>query len=139
MLAFCTSCWLGMLSKSPVCPNCGARVDDDPQAYEDRLKAALHHPRAPTRARVCWVLGQRGDSAAIPDLLLMLKDEDVYVRIAALKALVRIGDNSLPPVLQEAANNPGLIIRLAAAQLWKPHEWTAIWKRLKEEQQVNKA
>jgi HEAT repeat protein len=116
MLAFCTRCWMEMHSDAAVCPHCGAKVDDDPRAYDEKLKAALHHPLPHTRARICWLLGQRGGTAAIPNLLLMLKDEDVYVRIAALRALGKIGDRSVLPVLEEAANNSSLIIRLAATQ-----------------------
>lgn len=116
MLAFCTRCWLEIQSNAPVCPHCGARVDDDPRAYDEKLKGALQHPLPSTRARICWLFGQRGDPAAIPHLLVMLKDEDLYVRIAALKALGKIGGSSVLPVLEEAANNPSLIIRLAATQ-----------------------
>lgn len=116
MLAFCTRCWLEINADDTVCAHCGAEVNDDPRSYDEKLKAALHHPLPPARARICWVLGRRGDASAIPHLLHMLDDEDVYVQIAALKALGRIGDGSVLAVLEEAAGNPSLIIRLAASQ-----------------------
>lgn len=116
MLAFCTKCWLEINADDTVCAHCGAAVNDDPRSYEEKLRAALHHPLAPARARICWVLGRRGDPSAIPHLLRMLNDEDVYVHIAALKALGRIGDGSVLAVLEEAAASPSLIIRLAGSQ-----------------------
>jgi len=116
MLAFCTCCWLEMQSDAAVCPHCGAKVDDDPRAYEEKLKGALQHPLPSTRARICWLFGQRADPAGTPHLLLMLKDGDLYVRIAALRALGKIGGSSVLSVLEKAANNPSLIIRLAARQ-----------------------
>jgi HEAT repeat protein len=116
MLAFCTRCWLEMQAEAAACPHCGARVDEDPRSYDEKLRAALNHPLAATRARICWLLGKRGDARAIPALLGMLEDEDVYVRIAALSALGKIGDPHVLPILEEAAASPSLIIRLAATQ-----------------------
>jgi HEAT repeat protein len=46
------------------------------------------------RERVAWVLGQVGDTAAIPDLVIgLLRDRDETVREACLLALESIGAN----------------------------------------------
>jgi HEAT repeat protein len=116
MLVFCTACWLKTRMDAAACSCCGAQLEKDPRAYEEKLEAALHHHLPPARSRICWVLGDHGGPGAISLLLRMLDDEDVYVRIAALKALGRIGDITVLPVLENAATHPSLIIRLAANQ-----------------------
>jgi HEAT repeat protein len=114
MLAFCTRCWSEMRTANIVCPRCGARVDDDPRSYEQKLIAALGHPLPETRSRICWLLGQKRAVWAIPQLLNMLCDADLFVRIAALRALGEIGDPSAESALRAASRDDKPLVRVVA-------------------------
>lgn len=114
MLAFCTRCWSEMHTEDIVCPNCGARVDDDPRSFEQKLIAALDHPLPETRSRICWLLGQKRAIWAVPQLLNMLGDTDLFVRIAALRALGEIGDPSAELALQAASQDDNPLVRVVA-------------------------
>ena len=114
MLAFCTRCWSGMRTEDIVCPGCGARVDDDPRSFEQKLIAALAHPLPETRSRICWLLGQKRAAWAIPHLLKMLGDADLFVRVAALRALGEIGDPSAESALQAASKDDKPLVRVVA-------------------------
>jgi len=114
MLAFCTRCWSEISASDLVCPECGARVDDDPRSFEQKLVAALAHPLPETRARICWVLGQKKAGWAVPHLLHALADRDLFVRVAALRALGEIGDSSALAALERAAADENLMIRTVA-------------------------
>jgi HEAT repeat protein len=52
----------------------------------------------------------------------MLRDEDLYVKVAALKALGQIGSESVIPVLKEAAASSNVLIRQAARDALKAAE-----------------
>jgi len=114
MLAFCTRCWSEMYAKDTICPRCGARVDDDPRSFEQKLIAALEHPLPETRSRICWVLGQKRASWAVPHLIRMLDDSDLFVQVAALRALGEIGDPSAEPALEEASKHEKPLVRIVA-------------------------
>ncbi len=114
MLAFCTRCWSQISARDVVCPECGARVDEDPRSFEQKLEAALGHPLPQTRARICWVLGQKRATWAVPHLIRMLGDNDLFVCIAALRALGEIGDDSALPALERAAADEKLLVRIVA-------------------------
>jgi HEAT repeat protein len=114
MLAFCTTCWTEISAQDQECGVCGANVDDDPRSYEQKLLGALSHPLPDTRSRICWLLGQKHATWAVPHLLRMLKDCDLFVRVAALRALGEIGDPSSLEALNEAVEDGNLMIRLAA-------------------------
>lgn len=113
MLAFCMRCWSQMSSGQATCPECGAQVDDDPRSFEEKMVAALEHPLPETHVRICWLLGRTG-RWAVPHLICMLLDEDVFVPVAALASLGEIGDESAKTALEEAATDPSLLVRIAA-------------------------
>lgn len=114
MLAFCTRCWSEMSAKDTVCPRCGARVDDDPRSFEQKLIAALEHPLPETRSRICWLLGQKRANWAVSHLIEMLKDGDLFVRVAALRALGEIGDPSAEFALEIALHDEKPLVRVVA-------------------------
>jgi HEAT repeat protein len=114
MLAFCTRCWSEMSSKDDVCAHCGARVDDDPRSFEQKLIAALEHPLPETRSRICWILGQKRATWAVPRLIRMVNDSDLFVRVAALRALGDIGDPSAEAVLQATCRDEKPLVRMVA-------------------------
>ena len=114
MLAFCTRCWSEMYAKDTVCPHCGARVDDDRRSFEQKLMAGLEHPLPETRSRICWILGQKRATWAVPHLIEMLRDGDLFVRVAALRALGEIGDPSAESALEMAAQDEKPLVRVVA-------------------------
>lgn len=114
MLAFCTRCWSEMYAKDTVCPRCGARVDEDPRSFEQKLIAALEHPLPETRSRICWLLGQKRANWAVPHLIRMFDDSDLFVRIAALRALGEIGDPSAESVVETACHDEKSLVRVVA-------------------------
>jgi len=114
MLVFCTRCWSEMSSKDAECSHCGARVDDDPRSFGQKLVAALEHPLPETRSRICWILGQKRATWAVPHLIRMLKDSDLFVRVAALRALGDIGDSSAGTALEEACRDEKPLVRIVA-------------------------
>jgi HEAT repeat protein len=94
-------------------------VDEDPRSFEQKLAAALEHPLSETRARICWILGQKKASWAIPALVRMLGDNDLFVRVAALRALGEIGDPSAMPALERALDDENVMVRRAAQRAWQ--------------------
>ncbi len=86
------------------CRSCGNKVDVYSRQYERSVVAALPLSSAERRARICWVLGMRGKSSSVPALVDQLKDPDVLVRVAALRALGEIGDESAIPAVEKEAN-----------------------------------
>ncbi|GAI23533.1 unnamed protein product, partial [marine sediment metagenome] len=59
-------------------------------------------------------LGKTKDARAVEPLIQALKDEDAYIRRAAAKALVRIGQPAMGPLLQ-ALKDEGSRVRQKAA------------------------
>jgi HEAT repeat protein len=114
MLAFCTRCWWQISDRDVVCTHCGAKVDDDPRSFEEKLTAALEHPLPETRSRICWVLGQKKAAWAVPHLIRRLQDDDLFVRVAALRALGNIGDPSAESALEAAISDEKLLVRIVA-------------------------
>jgi HEAT repeats len=51
------------------------------------IRAGLHHPQAAVRAQCCRLLDQLLVADALPQLIAMLDDEDVGVRVTAVHAL----------------------------------------------------
>ena len=76
----------------------GSRAED--------LIAALGHPDAAVRMAAAFMLGKRAVSDAGPGLRQMLADADPMVRLAAARALLRLGDSAgLEAVAREAKSN----------------------------------
>lgn len=119
MFAFCTRCWSEISARDLICAKCGAMVDDDSRTYEQKLVAALNHPLSETRARICWMLGQNKVVGAVPHLLHILVDPDLFVRVAALQALGEIGDERALPALERFAADKSVLIRAAAQEAVK--------------------
>ena len=104
MVAFCHKCWTELLSTPTVCTNCGASVDVYSRQYEKQLISLIPRSGAEKRAQICWVLGHRAKRSAVPALLELLRDSDLFVRIAAIRALGEIGDDSAISAIESAAS-----------------------------------
>ena len=115
MQAFCTRCWSLISTQDAVCPECGAETAIDKRSFEEKLVTALNHPLPSTRARICWLLGQQREPWCTPHLVRMLDDPDLFVQMAALRALGDAGDASAIPVLEQASKQASLLLRIVAA------------------------
>jgi HEAT repeat protein len=104
MLAYCPACWNTIRSSPATCRNCGARIDVYSHEYEQQLVSLLSHIHSARRAEICLVLGGRGKRSAVPQLVELLTDPSVLVRVAALRALKDIGDHSALPAIKKIAN-----------------------------------
>lgn len=111
MLAFCHKCWAELHSTPTVCINCGGSVDIYSRDYEKRLISLIPRSGAEKRAQICSVLGHRAKRSAVPALIELLRDSDVFVRIAAIRALGEIGDNSAATAIESVLANDQPAIR----------------------------
>ena len=95
MLAFCPTCW-NEITKSPtVCRKCGSIVNLASPEYETQLLYLLSACNSTRRVEVCLLLGQQKRRAAVRRLALIVgEDPEAVVRVAALRALGEIGDDS---------------------------------------------
>lgn len=94
MFVICPKCWRELNRPRTVCEKCGARVDFYSRSYERQLLAILPKADPETRAQICWVLGSRRKRSGLEPLLVLLRDPDVLVRVAALRGLGEIHDPS---------------------------------------------
>jgi HEAT repeats len=117
VFVLCPKCWNEMKATPTNCPNCGTAVDVHSRAYEHRLITALAHADPERRARICWVLGSRGDRSATPALVELLHDPDILVRVAALRGLGEIGDPSATTAVEKATTNKHVVVRTVAKDI----------------------
>lgn len=79
----------------------------------DEARRQTRSPSAAARARAGAFLGAAGTSAAVPDLVALLHDEDPEVRWAAARALGRIGDvSAVSPLLSALEGRHPLPVEL---------------------------
>jgi HEAT repeat protein len=130
MLAYCTECWAQISARDAACPKCGTNVITDPRSFDEKLLSALNHPLPETRVRICGLTGRRRMRQAVPGLLRLLRDPDLYVRLTVLEALGEIGEVSTIPILEAAALERGVLLQKAARQALR---------RIRTEQDTNRA
>jgi len=75
-----------------------------PDNTRNNLISLIPRSGAEKRAQICWVLGHRAKRSAVPALLELLRDSDLFVRIAAIRALGEIGDDSAISAIESAAS-----------------------------------
>jgi HEAT repeat protein len=114
MVTVCIDCWHEVESDQQFCPNCGVKIDSGSASYQRLLFWALKHSRPDHRAEICRILGLRGSRAAVPHLLEVVNDYEVMVRVAALRALASIGDESAIPAIEKALCSESNVVRTAA-------------------------
>jgi HEAT repeat protein len=123
---FCPNCWEELSGAAITCPAC--RVDlsqADSLPFSDKLRQALHHPEPKTAVRAAWILGERREHSAVPNLIATLEStRDLYLAEAAAEALGKIGDGRARPALEHALREGAVRVRRAArtalAQLEMP-------------------
>lgn len=114
MRAYCTTCWAEVSADERRCPECGAGQLDDLRTFDQKLVAALDHPLPETRVRICWLAGRRKMRDAVPGLLRLLGDPDLYVRVSVLDALGEIGEKATIPAVESVARERSVLIQRAA-------------------------
>lgn len=115
MIAFCTHCWAEIDSRDIRCVHCGVDLTNDPRPYEQKLAAALKHPLAEARARICWLLGENHIVSAVPQLIATAEhDEDLFVQQAAVEALVALRDNRALPLMRRLSQGDNHFLQSAA-------------------------
>lgn len=82
------------------------------------IKALDESKNTSAKIEICWLLGEIGDTSAIPALAKFQQDEDKYLRSSALSALSKMGDKSLIFTLPDTINNKdeNLTVRLSAVK-----------------------
>ena len=119
MFVLCPKCW-NELNTSPVeCPCCGTSVDVSTPKYMRHMLTAIPHANSDKRTRICWVLGFIGDRSSVPALIELLRDPEVFVRIAALRALGEIGDPATLGAVEKLTLAPNLAVRTIARNVLK--------------------
>jgi HEAT repeat protein len=118
MTFFCPACWSEIESSDSLCPKCAADVRAlDGQSFAGKLCAALRHPEPQTAVRAAWILGERREPSAVPDLIRVLQStQDSFLAEAAAEALGKIGDPMALPALKNAARLGTVRVRNASAQ-----------------------
>ena len=84
----------------------GAARELEDRTLSRRLAAELAHRSADEQVLLIQLLAERGDRAAVPELLVRAQAGEAAVRVAAVQALGRLGDSSALPVLLELAEAP---------------------------------
>jgi HEAT repeat protein len=136
MTFFCPACWSEIGPSDSSCPKCGADLRKiDAQSFAEKLRAALRHPVPQTAVRAAWILGERGDTSAVPDLICVLESaRDSFLAEAAAAALGEIGDPAALPALLRASNVGAIRVRNASKQaIEQIHDKEAIQPALEEE------
>ncbi|MBN1807337.1 MAG: HEAT repeat domain-containing protein [Sedimentisphaerales bacterium] len=73
--------------------------------------------KADNQILVIQTLGERADAEALPAIFPLAKSGDKYVRIAAIRSLAQIADDSVVPVLVELLDEKGEIMLVAQESL----------------------
>jgi len=119
MFVLCPKCWNELKTTNTDCPHCGTTVDLPSPKYQRRLLAALSHANAERRSQICQVLNFIGDRGAVQSLIELLHDPDIFVRVAALRALGEIGDPSSVAAVEKVTLSKNLVVRAVAAAVLK--------------------
>lgn len=118
MRFFCPGCWREIPGSATQCAFCGERPADlDRELFSVKLRRALHHPEPQTAVRAAWILGERREREAVPDLIRALEvSSDAFLAEAAAEALGKIGETTALPALSRACAAAPLRVRRAAAR-----------------------
>ena len=116
MIYFCPSCWKEISANAFTCPYCSANIlQADSRPFIEKLISALHHPEPETAARAAWILGERRERVALPELIHVLESAtDGFLAEAAAEALGKIGDDQAVGALQKASKQGPVRVRIAA-------------------------
>jgi HEAT repeat protein len=114
---FCTKCWHEVSETATICPNCGDNIPERlaHRDYADKLIAALDHPEATTPIRTAWILGERHEKKAAPELSRLVRtSSDTFLVAIAVEALGKIGGPEALTTIHWAEDHPSSLVRIKA-------------------------
>ena len=117
---FCPSCWRVVAEDQPRCPACGCDIAAHlaGRTFTQRLVEALRHPEPETPVRAAYILGLRGAREAVPELLATASGtSDVYLAMACLDALARIGGTQARQGIRSLCADPRVRVANRAKEL----------------------
>ena len=117
---FCPSCWAEIREEQDPCPFCGCAISAllEGKTYTDRLIDALNHPESTTPVRAAHILGMRRDGEAVPFLTRKAIDtHDVFLALACVEALGKIGGDAAKKVLRELTHDARKIVAQKAREM----------------------
>ena len=87
----------------------------DARLLVEKLCSALKHPEGETAIRAAWILGERRESEAVPDLIRAVETAaDSFVIESAVEALGKIADARATACFEAAAKRGTVRVRIAA-------------------------
>lgn len=116
MIFYCPICWSEVSAQDQRCSHCGSDLNvADARPLVEKLCSALSHPEGETAVRVAWILGERRESEAVPDLIRAVETAaDSFVVESAVEALGKIADPRANGCLKIAAERGTVRVRIAA-------------------------
>jgi hypothetical protein len=137
MRYFCPCCWADFAEDLATCPRCGVDIHAfwDSKNMVERLILALDHPEPETPIRAAWVLGERREAGAAQALAgLVRRTGDVYVAIAAVEALGKIGTPEALGFLRTLSVYPARMVREVAREILRQQEAEPVTRESQEDQ-----
>jgi len=109
-------CWSEVSAQEQQCSHCGSDLPAaDARSFAEKLRSALNHPEGETAVRAAWILGERRESEAVPDLIRTVETAtDRFVVESAVEALSKIAAPRATACLKAAAEQGTLRVRPAA-------------------------
>jgi HEAT repeat protein len=116
MVFYCPICWSEVQREDQTCAYCGADlVVADARTMLEKLCSALKHPEPETAVRAAWILGERHEILAVPELVRTLETTtDGFLAEAAAEALGKIGDVQALDCLRVVSDRGSVRARIAA-------------------------
>jgi HEAT repeat protein len=120
---FCPSCLNELDMDCKHCPFCACDIScfSEGKDFVDKLIAALHHPEPSTPVRAAWILGWLQDERAIGPLYELARDPgDMYIRVAAVRALMAIGTKKASELAEACLQTVSVVERgLLRDKTWR--------------------
>jgi HEAT repeat protein len=115
MTFYCPICWSEISKDDRTCEHCGADLTEaDASPMVEKLCSALSHPEPETAVRAAWILGERRDKGALPELVRVIETtSDGFLAEAAAEALGKMDERALD-CLRSASKHGPLRVRNAA-------------------------
>lgn len=117
---YCPKCWSDFAENLDQCAQCGLDIEQfwASKDYVEKLILALNHPEKTTPIRTAWILGKLREPRAAKALNeLIEKTDDVYLVVAAVKALGEIGTPDAMTSLEALLQHPAKMVREACRKI----------------------
>jgi len=114
---YCPNCWHEVSESATICPHCRTNISEriSQTDYIDKLIAALRHKEPTTPVRAAWILGERREEKAVPELTKIVKKaKDAFFVESAVEALGKIGGTTATAAVRGATQHSSLRVRVKA-------------------------